>query len=870
MLQYELLSLAISTAYSGENTLRALFDELGGRIQPDPQTRRTKCIKKLEIDLSNNHPRRYRNTDLQTIFDIVWPDTLFVTNKTPSLSHLYSALMEDEGDLFRFRTERTTEYVNLASTFDPTSLVAWKIANDIHENKEIDIHDLQKIIQAQQPFHTSTAIENVHYAEGHVHLNGMNVDGVILMHELWKNLSAPSAGDTDIVRISALSHFLFSSPQIQIEGKQLAKPSILRRLVKEIINGDPSSNDPKVNWSWIIQDEPTAEGVNWYWLRQQIGSAIANGDSPSAWLWFHIFLSWQYQHKSASPTLRILIHYIQGSLMKLRKNLIADGVGLASFKKANGAPLRASNRSVGGLSNARMLLQGKEDRAEIKIGIDFFQNAKSEHPIKLSNFLDQLCQSQGLQLSPNPDNSFEAYKTLTDRWHGCVSFSRQACHIKLNGRQTLWNEAKKISEAMHTSTTMNQIHPLNFLLYDTCLFRNNWIRGLDVVGDENEARIEVYAPMLRWLRREVPSGDSFLDIGEPPSRPYLSIHAGEDYAHPLSGLRHVDETVLFCEMERGDRLGHALALGISPTLWLDRHGDVLLDASEHLDNLVWAWHHAKDMLSTQAAKLAIDAIPIMENRIKAIASHVSWAKSNLEDPELLTALHRAWHFRRNCPLQVSEHNSSGFPDERIQIGAPDHLLLKPNIIGNNDLTLAKKIYINRNSVFADELKKEPTVLIRQSDDAPTVITHDRDLNLIFDHDSIQEKELMYALQDFLLGKYSLLGLIIETNPTSNLYISRLNDYSEHPIFRWNPPNPGSIEPGQQHNIYSLRKGPMAVTINTDDPGIMPTTLRTEFSLIKIAARKHDADPAVITAWLEKIRTKGITEYDEKHVSVWQR
>ena len=413
--------------------------------------------------------------DLQTIFDIVWPDTLFVTSKTPSLSHLYSALMETEGNLIRFRTERTTEYVNLASTFDPTSLVAWKVANDIHANKEMVVHDLQRVIQAQQPFHTSAAIENIHYAEGHVHLNGMNVDGVILMHELWKNLSAPAAGDTDIVRISTLCHFLFSSPQIQINGRQLAKPAILRSLISEIINSDPCSSAPKVNWSWIIQEEPAAVGVNWYWLRQQIGVAIANGDSPGAWLWFHIFLSWQYQHKSASPTLRILIHYLQGSLMKLRKNLIADGVGLASFKKANGAPLRASNRSVGGLSNVRMLLQGKEDRAEIKIGTDFFQSTKSKPPIKLSGFLDQLCRSQGLQLSPNPDDSFEAYKTLTDRWHGCVSFARQAGHIKLNSRQALWDEAKTISETILTTTTINQIHPLNFLLYDTCLFRQHGV-----------------------------------------------------------------------------------------------------------------------------------------------------------------------------------------------------------------------------------------------------------------------------------------------------------------------------------------------------------------------------------------------------------
>jgi hypothetical protein len=28
-----------------------------------------------------------------------------------------------------------------------------------------------------------------------------------------------------------------------------------------------------------------------------------------------------------------------------------------------------------------------------------------------------------------------------------------------------------------------------------------WFRGLDVAGDENDLRIEWFAPVLRWLRR---------------------------------------------------------------------------------------------------------------------------------------------------------------------------------------------------------------------------------------------------------------------------------------------------------------------------------------------------------------------------------
>ncbi len=172
--------------------------------------------------------------------------------------------------------------------------------------------------------------------------------------------------------------------------------------------------------------------------------------------------------------------------------------------------------------------------------------------------------------------------------------------------------------------------------------------------------------------------------------------------------------------------------------------------------------------------------------------------------------------------------------------------------------------------MGDNDEKEPMVLIRQFDDTSIEVIFDEDLNLVFDNDSVEEAQFMHALQDFLLEEYNLLGLIIETNPTSNLYISRLTDYAEHPIFRWNPPDPALLLPGEQHNLYSLRNGPMAVTINTDDPGIMPTTLRTEFALIEIAARKHTVNTAAIPQWLESIRNKGICEFDEKHVSVWKQ
>ena len=94
---------------------------------------------------------------------------------------------------------------------------------------------------------------------------------------------------------------------------------------------------------------------------------------------------------------------------------------------------------------------------------------------------------------------------------------------------------------------------------------------------------------------------------------------------------------------------------------------------------------------------------------------------------------------------------------------------------------------------------------------------------------------MHALQDYLLDQYDRQGLLIEANPTSTWYIARLRGYHEHPIFRWSPPDESVLQAGGEHNRHGLRRGPMRVLVNTDDPGIMPTTLRTEYALLREAA-----------------------------------
>nr|WP_321399150.1 hypothetical protein [uncultured Desulfobacter sp.] len=74
------------------------------------------------------------------------------------------------------------------------------------------------------------------------------------------------------------------------------------------------------------------------------------------------------------------------------------------------------------------------------------------------------------------------------------------------------------------------------------------LHGIDAASNELQASPEVFAPIYRRLRR-----NGFR---------HFTYHSGEDFAHLLSGVRTLFEAVEFLELQSGDRIGHATALGI--------------------------------------------------------------------------------------------------------------------------------------------------------------------------------------------------------------------------------------------------------------------------------------------------------------------
>ena len=89
---------------------------------------------------------------------------------------------------------------------------------------------------------------------------------------------------------------------------------------------------------------------------------------------------------------------------------------------------------------------------------------------------------------------------------------------------------------------------------------NEKIRGIDACSSEIACRPEAFGQVFRYL----------LDLEFPckkggmKTKLHATYHAGEDFLDIADGLRAIDEAIEFCGLERGSRIGHALALGISP------------------------------------------------------------------------------------------------------------------------------------------------------------------------------------------------------------------------------------------------------------------------------------------------------------------
>ncbi len=315
-----------------------------------------------------------------------------------------------------------------------------------------------------------------------------------------------------------------------------------------------------------------------------------------------------------------------------------------------------------------------------------------------------------------------------------------------------------------------------------------------------------------------------------------------------------------------DRIGHAVALGIDPKLFLQNRRNITLTKGEYLDNLLFLY-----FLLGQRDDSPI-SLELLKNRIYRIASEIY--NHNFEDKGYkIDDYVDAWLLRRNCPNEINTIFKAVKDDldSLVKNGSKlNHLKkqLKKVLDGKHSKTLFVKELINAvpNILEMLETQKYENIYIKNA--LPDFFNHiDSSLEPIKRYMKVKnnpnafelydqyafdplvtyrakqvysdnpafEPDIYEFMQDLIMEDVIVKkNIIIEILPTSNILITSINDYENHHFLRLNPPK--EITP----NRFGLRKGKIKLILGTDDPGIQGTNLMMEIYHIKnVIAKKYD-------------------------------
>ncbi|ASV39769.1 hypothetical protein CI807_27365 [Pseudomonas sp. NS1(2017)] len=327
-----------------------------------------------------------------------------------------------------------------------------------------------------------------------------------------------------------------------------------------------------------------------------------------------------------------------------------------------------------------------------------------------------------------------------------------------------------------------------------------WVRGIDAAANELHAPPEIFASCYRVCQRA--------------GLTHRTYHAGEDFAHILSGLRTIHDALELLDLRDGDRIGHGTAMGISPRLWLERMpGQLVVKKGEWMLDLLAAWRLLRTVPSAAitATRVANDlakcAGEVFRRELSCTSLEAAMELRHLNIRFVQAAMEEEWS-TDITPLSDLWHSEA----QRVldaKRDSPQHLNLLWEWLSDR------------------ELWKRSEAL--QSVDA----------------DYFDEATYLH-LQQALMREVAQRNVIIETLPSSNVRISQYNSFSEHHSLRWMRA-PGFVQDGDPEIMVSL---------GSDDPGIFAGDLNGEFYQLYGALRNQGISDHAALSLLAPLNERG--------------
>lgn len=397
-----------------------------------------------------------------------------------------------------------------------------------------------------------------------------------------------------------------------------------------------------------------------------------------------------------------------------------------------------------------------------------------------------------------------------------------------------------------------------------------FIVGIDAASLELTTPPEVFAPAFHFLKaypieiRKSGTTRAYFEKHDAVTRLVnnrllgMTYHVGEDFRHLLSGLRAIHEVVEYLHPQPGDRLGHAIALGLDPGDWGKQMGyHAVVPKQEWLDTLVWVHNFLG------AGNRLIDELGI-EDRIQYYSKKI-YGKTQFVDERDIDlyckpiTLYDSWRLRQLDPYSVE--NSYPYDIERplcrgehrehrraMGGGTPRLHCFSIPYLGDSPWkkrwldVQKKKLKMLKNKVGSDGaylLTKLYWFCPGVAEEGGKPITIDM----------MKKKKLWVQLcrqvQEKLKQVVRDRHLVVEVNPSSNRIIGPMASMQEHPVFRLTLDKEG-------RPVHEGR-----VTINTDDPGVFATSLSHEFYLLGEVLLDRGVPETEVMGWLEWLRQSGV-------------
>lgn len=389
------------------------------------------------------------------------------------------------------------------------------------------------------------------------------------------------------------------------------------------------------------------------------------------------------------------------------------------------------------------------------------------------------------------------------------------------------------------------------------------VLGIDAASRELGCRPEVFGRVYRMLGEHQCYYGGYTE--ELQRLPALgkTYHVGEDFPDVVNGLRAIDEAINFLNLDCGDRLGHALVLGINVEEWYEqKRTGVFVSIQDRIDDLAWLYHALVHFSVPNVAPLKErvkrdfeywfnivyrNSLDTESIRNLMNSAKDNWYKCTGEDHERycehpchfdIMGYYRAWTLRGDDP---SCYIDGYFKKPRGSIAMkPEE---KAKVCENYPPTYEDR-YISEYSLlnylyqFDDRVRREGARQIKVE------ITD-------------EYVRAVKAIQIEMRYRVAQKGISIETNPTSNVLIGSFRKYEKHPILAFN--NRGlPVSSKEEEECAQLQ-----ISVNTDDSGVFYTDLETEYALLAHSIEQlqdEDGRPRFkkndIYTWLDHIRIMG--------------